>query len=441
LAVVSAETQQILAEENGDGFVLPILSVPRWSRTAQEIQAEAEGILRIPLVILDVFEPLGGRSGFVLAEPFRPYGARLRLDGLQWARPDTFTNRELTAVERSAVVASMTPHQASGGPLARCGWMQEVLDWLSQETGGAHKIDEFIQLNASAQSVLVHLRTWRGPDYWLKAIAPSFGLEYRFTVELVRLFPQFLPRVIAFRDDWNALLMQDEGVHLDNPHMCTPEVIERLGARLAQLQIVSTEHVEEMLAAGFVDMRERSIRTEMRGAIPALERAMSLQDFDGVPRFSRKKLNNICFEVEDLCDLVEALPIPNSLIHNDLHLENILVGKTDCVFIDWAQPGIGNPLLAFEQLRSQFADRPSLHATLKMAYSAGLESVVSSEQIERALAIVPALGVAAELQACLSRSAEFPRDERRFSRHVRVLTRQLDRALQVYRSHHEQRSA
>ena len=432
--------QLILAEGAGEVAILPMVRIPRWSRTVRKVQAAVERLFGIRLVILKTFEPTGAASGLVLGETMRQGDEAIPKADFRWVGFDVLHNEQLTDRERLAIVSLTDRTGLDVGLFSRSGWLQDALDWIRCKTGETRDLNRLFQLNASGHTSLSRVQFGRESYYWLKAIAPQVSSEYRFTVELARLFPQFIPRILACRDDWHALLMEDEGVHLDRRHRCTSYMVEQVGTRLAELQIASMKHTETMLAWGFTDLRPSSIRNEIRAAIPLMESAMSQQDLDGVPQLSTRRLKEIGTDMQELYGFVEAMPMRDALIHNDLHLENILKGKTQCVFLDWEQPGVGNPLLAFEQLRSQFDSRPRLQATFVAAYRANLAKRMSVHQFDHALEIMPAFAIAVELQRCLSRASQY-QNTRPFFRHIRSLTRQLERALHASVLHNRKRTA
>jgi len=103
-----------------------------------------------------------------------------------------------------------------------------------------------------------------------------------------------------------------------------------------------------------------------------------------------------------------------------------------CVFIDWAQASIGNPFVTFEQLRVQIAeDQNTAQWTPYMTekYTKSWGQILSSSQINCALAVVPLISVALELCGRWTWLTSDRLHEARFQSYLRGLARQMDRAV------------
>ena len=167
----------------------------------------------------------------------------------------------------------------------------------------------------------------------------------------------------------------------------------------------------------------------MREALPLLEQAMDAQDIHGLPQLGRRRLEDLCEATGEACDRLDAIGIPDTLIHNDLHLENIVGAEAGCRFIDWDQAGIGNPFLAFEQLRVQLPE--SGIASLVSGYRSWWARILRPEAIDAGFALIPPIAIAVQL---CSYTASIPVGTTLRGleqRHLRSLARQLDTALQL----------
>jgi Ser/Thr protein kinase RdoA (MazF antagonist) len=156
---------------------------------------------------------------------------------------------------------------------------------------------------------------------------------------------------------------------------------------------------------------------------------MAAQDVHGLPQLGRRRLEDVCEATEEACYRLDAIGMPDTLIHNDLQLENVIAGKTGYHFIDWDQAGIGNPFLAFEQLRVQLPD--SGIASLVSGYRSWWAGVLRPEEIDAGFALIPAIAITVQL---CSYTASIPVGATLCGlelRHLRSLVRQLDTALQL----------
>jgi hypothetical protein len=165
----------------------------------------------------------------------------------------------------------------------------------------------------------------------------------------------------------------------------------------------------------------------MREALPLLEQAMDAQDIHGLPQLGRRRLEDLCEATGEACDRLDAIGIPDTLIHNDLHLENIVGAEAGCRFIDWDQAGIGNPFLAFEQLRVQLPESGT--ASLVEGYRSWWARVLGPEAIDAGFASIAPVVIAVQLSNYASSIPVGATLRRLEQRHLRSLARQLDTAL------------
>jgi len=226
--------------------------------------------------------------------------------------------------------------------------------------------------------------------------------------------------------------MEDAGASAADDGLMGRRAIHSMSRRLAELQGASMLHVRRLLDCGCTDWRLEHVRSRIAPALPLLEEAMAAQDIHGLPQLGRRRLEDLCEATEEACYRLDAIGIPDTLIHNDLQLENVIAGKTGCHFIDWDQAGIGNPFLAFEQLRVQLPD--SGLASLVSGYRSWWARILRPEAIDGGFALIPPIAIAVQL---CSYTASIPVGAtlRRLElRHLRSLTRQLDAALQLTKS-------
>lgn len=435
--VACNSARQVLASPSARGFRLPLVSIPRWSRSVKEVHAILESLFGFPVAIVDIEAPSDG-IGFVFAETFR--GTQLK-NGRKFraVEVESLQEGELSAARRRAIESFGARRSAQRGPFFRSGWLDDAVHWVREVTGESHRPAEIAQLNASGFTALARIR-FPGAIYWLKAVAPQVNLEYRFTKAVSRLCPRFLPGIVSFRDRWHAFLMQDGGTALSQ-QQCTLQTVGAVALSLAQLQLSSVKHTNRLLALGMADVRAETVRTQIRASLPMMERSLDIQDFGGAPRISLRMLHTMCEEVERLCEVLERLRIPDTLLHNDLHAENIVLDSARCAFIDWASPAVGNPLLAYHQIRSEFLHRPRLYARLSITYKTALRQLAAPHQLDRALEILPGFAAAVELQQCLVRAGTSQQIEYHSARRIRSLVRHLVRELEMVDEGNQRRYA
>jgi hypothetical protein len=162
-----------------------------------------------------------------------------------------------------------------------------------------------------------------------------------------------------------------------------------------------------------------------------INEAMSEPSFSCTPRLGASRIGELRAIIDEACIGLEALGIPDSLLHGDIHYGNILAGPLGCVFTDWAQAAVGNPFITFEQLRTQVAqDRDTAHwvGPLTESYRQSWREVLTEDQIKCALSLVPPVAILSYVFDQWERLASEDRHDPQFQSYLRAMTRQIDRA-------------
>jgi len=420
----------VLADVTGGAPRLPRLSIPRWLRPAKQIQKEIERCWGLRVFILDTVESSSENGKIVLAELLFQFDGDEVLEKVKWLEPEMLLRNGLSEEESLSLNSFL--HGGNEGPaLSRLGWVHEALDWVGRQSSFTPhaEVCEVQQWNASSSAFLLRLSSHKGTDLWLKAVDPARSAECRITLTLASMFPGYLPAIISARDDWGAWIMEDGGPSAADDGVLETKAMRTMSRRLAELQSASIPHSQMLLDYGCTDWRLEHVRRRIVPTLPLLEEAMDAQDIHGLPQFGRRILEDLCEATEEACYRLNAIGIPDTLIHNDLQLENVIGGKAGCRFIDWDQAGIGNPFLAFEQLRVQLPE--SGIASLVSGYRSWWARILQPEAIDAGFALIPPIAIAVQLcryAASIPAGATLRGLE---LRHLRSLTRQLDTALQT----------
>ena len=433
LVLISPSIRRVLVEEACHVFRLPRISIPRWTRVAEQIKASVEDRWGFKVIVIDLLGAALRSEGMVIVEVTNRGASNNSSRDHRWATVNEVGDEEMCDPERSIVQNLLIGGDTSPGPFFRLKWIEEVMDWISsaaamdrsQLTGGVE------QLNASSDTALLRVDTKTGPALWFKAAGGLSASERRITITLASLFPKYLPTVVASHEDWNAWLMEDAGHALDQGRSIGRRLLEHVVLRLAELQKASVKHVDALLLSGCTDHRLPVLRAGVPELLPYIEEAMTMQDLPTVPRIGGGRLREIGKVLEDACLRLEAMSIPDALIHSDINLGNILVREGRCVFTDWANACVGNPFVTFEQLRIQLAQERSTQAwvpRLTEIYQEAWRLTLPGCQIECAFTLVPLVSAASYLY---SRKGWFTSGHQlnpQLLSYARSLARQMDRA-------------
>jgi len=432
LVLLSSSTRLVFAERVSHRLCLPRLSIPRWTRAAEQVQQAIDCNWGIKGMVLDFLGDEPGDEGVVLVELMNGVRERALPTPQSWANLCDIHPEELTSFERGLVETLFEDGQTGRGPFSRFGWIEEAQTWIGNELGINRQLDsaEILQLNAGAKHALVRFGRTAEPPLWLKAVADPSDREFVITKSLAPLAPEYLPQIVASREDWKAWCMKDAGRPLQESFGI--DSCSRAVHRLAELQIVSIDQVGSLLATGCRDLRYTVLRDRIPQMMELAQEAMGYQSSGFAPRFGASRFGRLSTRLEYACVELADLNIPDTLIHGDISLDNILVAGQGCVFTDWAQASIGNPFVTFERLCSQIAQDPRAQSWLSRLvdmYRAGWRSILSEDQINRALDLAQTIAAAIDLLTQCERLRQNRSHEFQIHSGLRAMTRRLDRAI------------
>jgi hypothetical protein len=423
----------VLVTQDSGSAQLPRVTIPKWTRPAEELTAAIEERWHIKSVVMDVFMDKSMTQPCAIVEVLTK-GWGYGKSGLVAIELHDVSSRVLSDAERTALEAILTDDPGDRGPFSRLGWVDDVQSWIKASVHD-HEVefsDHLRQLNAGGGFALVRLATKRGPAYWLKAVGEPNIHEFTVTTNLARTHREFLPPVVCARSDWKAWVMEEVGQPLNSSSPLTE--CERAITRLAGMQKHMVNRAQELILFGCVDQRVESLRSHVDELIEYLEDAMGRQTTTKVPRIAQGRLRELGCVLRDACSRMEQLGIPDSLTHNDINPGNILSDSSRCVFTDWCEAAVGNPFLTFEHLVRQLSrDRDAPQAwngRLGTIYKSSWLDVVSERQIERAFVLTPLLAILAYLYGRGTWLTSPRRHDARFQGYSRSLARHMDRAAQ-----------
>ncbi len=433
LVLVAPSARRLFIEQSQGGMRLPRISIPRWTRAAEQIQAAIELRWRFKVAVIDFLDYKSRVEGIVIAE-LRGGDRRHWLSyPYAWGDLSDFSGFELHDLERATVERLLHDGATDRGAFSRFGWIEDALDWVSAEAGVDRTdfTEDVSQFNASANFALARFGRRTAPPVWFKAVQDPSLPEYTITTTLSKLFPHYLPTLLASREDWNAWCTEDSGPSLEIVR--SPELFNQAVSRLAELQKASIDRVPSLLECGCVDQRTSVLRAKIPEMMETIDEAMAQPNFHHATRLAKSRIREIGSIIEEACMNLESLGIPDTLLHGDFSFANILVGTRGCVFTDWAHAAIGNPFVNFEQFRGQVAqetDTVASVAHLTEIYRKNWCDVLTDGQIQCALTLVPPIAVALDLIGRWNWIGPECRREPQFQSYIRGLARQMDRATQ-----------
>jgi hypothetical protein len=403
--VLSPGATKVLLVPNGQRHILPYVEIPRWQRVAENLNVAVRRDWGEEVVCL--FEPeteppadgivtryqaaehLCTRSNPRMPTCWVPVSV-LSQDSL----PDA---RDYAAIKQVRTLCDGGMGAESAGLFSRLGWFNEARNWVDSvvESMGLHVNGRFQQLNASASFSLIRFET-DGPALWFKAVGEPNQREFTVTCLLAQLFPEYLPRILGRRPDWNAWLSREAPGRLLSD-VQEQVVWEQAAASLAKLQIQSIDRGSQILGSGARDLGSAALAKLIRPFLSVAGQLMERQTKVPPPILDCKDLSALADSLQMAVDSTKARGIPETIGHLDLNPGNIVASENRCAFLDWAEAYIGNPLFSLEYLlehtRRTFGLDPAVATKLTAAYCAQWDEVVSPSIIADALAFAPLLAV------------------------------------------------
>lgn len=279
------------------------------------------------------------------------------------------------------------------GPFAKPGWLRELFRWVHEQIAplGLRVIGKFQQFNASPTFSLIRIET-NGPAIWFKATGDPNRHELKISTTLDRLFSGYVPSVVGVHEAWNGWLsLEVFGTPLD--------VIdagfewERVASELATLQILSAQKRDELLGCQCKDLRTSHLKILVDPLFEQMTELMKSQELQVPAPLTSAQLACVRDRLNQALNTLTEIGLPDTIGHIDFNPGNILVSEKRCLFLDWAEGCVTNPLITFEYLREHFRrehpDDSGGAARIVASYLQAWDSLVSPSDMSRGMAATP----------------------------------------------------
>ena len=262
---------------------------------------------------------------------------------------------------------------------------------------------------------------------WFKAVGEPNLREFGISLALAKLFPGFVPTVISTHPAWHGWLTTEfPGSTLDEAS--DSSAWERAAHTLAELQIVSVGHTDQLLDAGCRDLRVPSLLTLVDPFMEVMSQLMEQQQKRSPAALGRGELLTLGTQIKTTLSELAELDIPDTLGHLDFNPGNILCSADQCVFLDWAEAYVGPPFLTLQYLREHLGRlrQEDIRSGIDVvkAYQTKWSRNLSPEAVSAAMNLAPVLAVFAYATGGSWRNPTVLRDPKAAS-YLRSLTRRI----------------
>jgi hypothetical protein len=224
-------------------------------------------------------------------------------------------------------------------------WDNKVTDWISAQLA-AHGLQAkrpVELLHKRLWSALAKLETSDGILYF-KALAPHFHFEVPVSKALAEWQPANSLRLLASDSEQGWMLSWEAGQTLRSltrspeqlPHWYT------LLPRYAEFQIELASKSDQLLAWGMPDRRLQSLPTLYQELLGKDDQLLIGHE-DGLSEQDYQKLQAGIGEFSQLCAQLDSYGLPVTLVHEELHENNVLFDGERHIFMDWSDASVGHP--------------------------------------------------------------------------------------------------
>lgn len=315
-------------------------------------------------------------------------------------------------------------------PFARPACLRDLFNWVQQQIAprGLRLTGGFRQFNAGPSFSLIRIET-TGPAVWFKATGEPLRRELSITTTLARLFPNYVPTLWGVHTRWNGWLTPEiPGSTLDS--FADLSAWARAAKQLAQLQIASLENTSELLQSQCTDLTVEQLVQEIDPFLNLMSELMPAQKKPLPAPLTNSELTMLREQLMAACSLLQKLRLPNTLGHTDFNPGNILLSPAACVFLDWAQGCVANPLITLaylcEHSRRQGFPSSTAEQAIVASYLEPWRPLRCSAALVEAIAVSPLLAAFAYAVSCNTPSSTALEDAK-VGGYLRSLTRRMHR--------------
>ena len=240
----------------------------------------------------------------------------------------------------------------------RRGWFDRASTWMRAATTDAGRplTSDPRPFFLRGISALLRAPT-DGPDLFLKAVFPPFHAEPVLTRLLAERLPEAIPTVVAVEPDEGWLIVEDIGSAWvgEAPEADRPAALAR-GARA----LVMIQRAMALDDGALRTLREAGApHRPLADLVASVTAAIGLDGFGvgdgGVPP---ERAGRILEALATAVARVEAVGLPESVVHGDFHSGNAALVDDRIVIIDWSDAAISNPAIDLVTWVAWSGDRP-----------------------------------------------------------------------------------
>ncbi len=407
LVIIDPGNKRILCVPHTTGVHLPVMRISPFVRRARALTKEIAQYYRLGTIQLAI---LSSDNGGVAYAVHQLLDQQLDVSAQHLFLPlSDISEKDLPASPRATIQALLDGAATELGRFARLGWTEELRHHL-----GASMITDLRHFNCGKDFCLFSMNC-DGQRLWFKAVGEPNTREYALTLALARQFPQYLPAIRLAVPGWNAWVAEEvAGVALSEAR--DPDAWENALAALAIMQRATTGSTADLFLAGAVDWTASRLLSLLDAFFAEAKRAMQAQTSTRVATLTPQELLRLKDSLQSMLTETIARGIPETLLHGDIGHGNVIISPRGPVFLDWAETHIGHPFISSEHLLADLERTCCLSRNRKLAlrlhYAKHWAEYIGSKELNRVVAIAPALAAFAYAVIAWERNLHYACPER-----------------------------
>jgi hypothetical protein len=364
----------------------------RQAAFTNQMMAQVFGLHTTVLRYLDVRETSGHVEAIGLLEAHHP--AWEPPPDWQWMADSDLDTIPLRVPEHRQILRTCMQELACGTPptpvcpWAHTGWFARVEAWMCVELErlGRIRVAPIEQVSSWSLSCVLRARTMTGNVY-CKALPPVLAHEPVLLQVLSAQDATHIPQPLAIQPEEGWMLLADFGPDLRGT--TNRQVWYDALRTFATFQRASAGYVEALQAHGCPHRPLQRLPTEFD---TLLQDAAALT---GLAEIDVRQLRHLVSRVRQYCDNLAKYPIPETIVHGDVHLGNMASPHGHILFFDWTDGCISHPFLDPVVMQSdaqRLPDANTIAGNLRQAYLEPWADIESMPRLVDAWRLAEPLG-------------------------------------------------
>jgi hypothetical protein len=230
-------------------------------------------------------------------------------------------------------------------PWEQPDWLDQAIAWIQTqlEARGWHMTGPVDLVHQRPWSTFMRVTTDKGTAYF-KAPSPLFTYEAGFTQALADWRPDCTVPLLAVDLERGWMLSADAGITLRQVGQSIEQITHWLKVLplYSELQIELVDRVPNLLVLGLPDRRLAQLPSLYAHLLEATESLRVGLNLGITPAEYQRLRDGHGHFIAD-CEELAAYNLPETITHEEVHENNVLLGNGRYIFTDWSDSSLSHP--------------------------------------------------------------------------------------------------